>query len=170
MHKILISTEIDTPLGPMLAFADEEALYLLEFTERRNLKPEIERLKKNLKATVVPGETEPLRSIRKELHEYFQGNLNFFKTPACWVGSPFQKLIWQELQKIPYGTTRSYLDIANAIGRPTACRAVARANSTNQLAILIPCHRVINANGCLGGYAGGLERKTWLLQHEKVKR
>lgn len=83
------------------------------------------------------------------------------------IGSSFQMRVWEELEKIPFGQTRSYQEIATAIGRPTACRAVARANSTNQLAIIIPCHRVINSSGALGGYAGGLSRKQWMLKHEQ---
>lgn len=167
MKKILRVSQLDTPLGPMVAMADEEALYLLEFVGRRGLEAEIERLKRKTQSEITPGSTNPLVSIEKELKHYFKGELREFKTPLVYLGTPFQNLVWKELQKIPTGETRSYLDIAHAIGKPTACRAVAGANGANQLAIIIPCHRVINASGALGGYAAGLTRKEWLLNQEK---
>jgi len=165
--KILKATWLDTPLGPMIAVADEQALYLLEFVERRGLEREIERLRQKTKAAIVPGVTPPINSIEHELVQYFKGKLITFKTPLFLLGSSFQKQVWEALRKIPAGATRSYADLAKAIGRPTAFRAVAQANGTNQLAIIIPCHRVINSNGALGGYAGGVSRKQWLLDHEK---
>jgi AraC family transcriptional regulator of adaptative response/methylated-DNA-[protein]-cysteine methyltransferase len=164
---ILKSSWLDTPLGPMLAIANEEALYLLEFVDRRGLEREIERLRKRTKSRVIPGHTKPIDSIKKELNLYFKGELTAFQTPLCLQGSPFQRQVWDQLSKIPYGQTRSYAAIAKDIGRPTAFRAVAQANGSNQLAIIIPCHRVINSNGELGGYAGGVPRKQWLLEHEK---
>ncbi|MEO3945851.1 trifunctional transcriptional activator/DNA repair protein Ada/methylated-DNA--[protein]-cysteine S-methyltransferase [Gorillibacterium sp. CAU 1737] len=158
---------LDTPLGPMMAIADEEALYLLEFVDRRGLEREIERLRKWLKAAILPGETEPIRSIQTELQLYFEGALTTFATPLRYVGSPFQALVWDALRAIPSGETRSYADLARFLGKPTAYRAVAQANGANQLAIVIPCHRVINSDGELGGYGGGLRRKEWLLAHER---
>lgn len=165
--KVLKASWIDTLLGPMLAIGDEEALYLLEFVDRRGLEKEIERMRKKTKAAIIPGRTWPIDSIESELKKYFEGSLKTFKTPLFLLGSPFQKQVWEELKKIPPGTTRSYSDIAIAIGRPSAFRAVAQANGANQLAIIIPCHRVINSNGEIGGYAGGIARKKWLLYHEK---
>lgn len=157
---------IDTPLGPMMAIADEKVLYLLEFVDRRGLMGEIERLRKRTKSDILSGSTAPIRSIETELSQYFEGELKVFKTPLYFSGSPFQKQVWEELQKIPFGETRSYAQLATAIGRPSACRAVANANGANQIAIVIPCHRVINSNGELGGYAGGLPRKKWLIERE----
>lgn len=165
--KVLKASWLDTPLGPMLAIADEHALYLLEFVDRRGLEREVERLRQKTKSAIIPGCTTPIRAIEKELHQYFEGKITEFKTPTLLLGSPFQKQVWEELKKIPSGETRSYSDIAAALGRPSAFRAVAQANGANQLAIIIPCHRVINANGELGGYGGGLIRKKWLLNHEK---
>lgn len=165
--KILKTSQLDTPLGPMIAIADEEALYLLEFEECRGLEREIERLQKNLQASIIPGRTAPISAIESELIDYFNGTLKEFKTALSFLGSPFQQLVWEELKKIPFGETRSYLEIATAIGKPSAVRAVAQANGANQIAIVIPCHRVINTNGQLGGYAGGLSRKQWLIAHEK---
>lgn len=169
-RMILKATWFDTVLGPMLAIADEDSLYLLEFVDRRGLEREIERMRKKTKAAIIPGSTPPILTIEDELKQYFSGKLSAFKTPLFRLGSPFQKRVWEELQKIPPGETRSYADIARAIGRPTAFRAVAQANGSNQIAIVIPCHRVINENGDLGGYAGGLARKKWLLDHEKGTR
>ena len=165
--NILKAAWLDTPLGPMLAIADEEALYLLEFVDRRGLEREIERLRRKTKTAIIPGHTNPINSIERELNLYFKGRLKEFTTATCLLGSPFQKHVWAELVKIPPGETRSYSEIANAVGRPTAFRAVAQANGANQFAITIPCHRVINTNGELGGYGGGLTRKEWFINHER---
>jgi AraC family transcriptional regulator, regulatory protein of adaptative response / methylated-DNA-[protein]-cysteine methyltransferase len=151
----------------MLAIADEKALYILEFVERRGLEQEIEQLKNKIHAEIIPGNTAPIRSIIKELKAYFAGQLQDFKTPLHILGSHFQQAVWQELIKIPYGETRSYAEQARAINKPTAYRAVANANGANQLAIIIPCHRIINSNGKLGGYGGGIMRKKWLIEHER---
>lgn len=163
----LHSAWLESPLGPVLAIADEERLYLLEFVARRGLEREINRLKKTLKATITPGSTAVIRLISSELHAYFAGSLKQFTTPIHLLGSTFQQSVWQELMHIPYGETRSYSKQAENLGKPTAFRAVANANGANQLAIIIPCHRIINLNGALGGYGGGIGRKQWLLAHEQ---
>ncbi|HSK89607.1 MAG TPA: trifunctional transcriptional activator/DNA repair protein Ada/methylated-DNA--[protein]-cysteine S-methyltransferase [Anaerolineales bacterium] len=168
--NILKASWLDTKLGPMLAIADEKALHLLEFVDRRGLEREIERLRQKTKSAILPGKTEPILSIERELGMYFDGNLKQFKTPVCWQGSAFQKVTWEALMKIPYGETRSYSDLAVSIGKPSAFRAVANANGANQLAIVVPCHRVINTNGEPGGYGGGLARKKWLINHERQAR
>jgi AraC family transcriptional regulator, regulatory protein of adaptative response / methylated-DNA-[protein]-cysteine methyltransferase len=159
---------LQTPLGTMVAIANEQALYLLEFADRIGLQREIESIAKKTKSAIVPGCTQPINSIESELHHYFNGTLQEFKTSLFFLGSPFQNRVWQELRKIPLGQTRSYMDIATSIGKPSAFRAVARANSTNQIALVIPCHRVIRMGGNLGGYSGGLSRKQWLINHEKT--
>lgn len=166
-HLILKAAWLDTQLGPMIAIADEDGLYLLEFVDRRGLEREVKLLRNKLNAAIIPGETTVIQQIYSEIRHYFNGTLIIFTTPIHLIGSPFQKKVWNELKKIPPGETRSYLDIAKEINAPTACRAVARANGSNQLSIIVPCHRVINANGELGGYAGGIARKQWLLEHEK---
>lgn len=166
-HHILKASWLDTRLGPMIAIGDDKALYLLEFVDRRGLEREIERLRQRTKSAIIPGTTKAIHSIKNELSQYFTGNLKAFKTPLFLLGSPFQKRIWEELQKIPYGETRSYAQLAETIGKPSAFRAVANANGANQFAIVIPCHRVINSNGELGGYGGGLPRKKWLIAHER---
>jgi AraC family transcriptional regulator, regulatory protein of adaptative response / methylated-DNA-[protein]-cysteine methyltransferase len=164
---VLKATWIDTPLGPMVAVADDEALYLLEFVDRRGLEREVERLRRKVKAAIIPGETRILEQIKEELVCYFEQGSFEFSTPLHLLGSPFCQQVWHALQRIPAGETRAYLDIAKTIERPTSFRAVARANGANQLTLIIPCHRVINSNGELGGYGGGLARKQWLLEHEK---
>ncbi|MBX9586188.1 MAG: methylated-DNA--[protein]-cysteine S-methyltransferase [Gammaproteobacteria bacterium] len=167
-HQVILNVScFDTPLGPMLAIADEKELYVLEFFERRGLQREIERLCLKNKCAIVSGKTDPITSIESELTSYFSGKLQIFKTPLRLMGTPFQKKVWTELMTIPYGETRSYLEQAKAIKKETAYRAVANANGANQLAIIIPCHRIINNNGNLGGYGGGIARKQWLLEHEK---
>lgn len=168
--SILKASWLDTKLGPMLAIASDFELYLLEFVDRRGLEREVERLRERTKSAIIPGKTDAIVSIEQELTAYFDGHLKEFKTPLFLLGSPFQKQVWEELKKIPSGETRSYLDIAKAVGRPTAYRAVAQANGANQQAIIIPCHRVINANGELGGYGGGITRKEWLINFEKMSK
>lgn len=165
-HKILKASWIDTRLGPMIAIADEAGLYLLEFVDRRGLELEVERLRIKTKAAIIPGVTDPMKSMTLELESYFEGKLKEFNTPLHLLGSPLQKLVWDELMRIPYGQTRSYMAQSKAIGKATAYRAVANANGANQLAIVIPCHRIINSNGELGGYGGGIRRKQWLIEHE----
>jgi AraC family transcriptional regulator, regulatory protein of adaptative response / methylated-DNA-[protein]-cysteine methyltransferase len=166
-HSVILKAAwLDTPLGPMVAIADDKALYLLEFVDRRGLEREVERLRKKVKAAIIPGTTSPIHSIENELEQYFSGKLTAFKTPLHLLGSDFQKTVWQQLLQIPYGKTKSYAELAKTINKPTAFRAVANANGANQLAIIIPCHRVINTSGNLGGYGGGIARKKWLLGHE----
>lgn len=165
--KVLSATWIDTKLGPMVAIADNRYLYLLEFVDRRGLEKEVERLRRRLKIGIIPGRTTITVQIEQELSDYFHGNNSQFKTPCFLLGSEFQKSVWTALQNIPMGETRSYLDIARQIGNEKAYRAVANANGANQLALIIPCHRVINENNELGGYGGGISRKAWLLAHEE---
>lgn len=166
-NHILKASWLDTRLGPMVAISDDEALYLLEFVDRRGLEREVERLRQKTKSAVIPGSTQATKSIENELSLYFEGKLKEFKTPLFFLGSSFQKQVWDELKKIPYGETRSYSDIAKTVGKPSAFRAVAQANGANPIAIVVPCHRVINMSGDLGGYGGGLTRKKWLIDHEK---
>jgi AraC family transcriptional regulator of adaptative response/methylated-DNA-[protein]-cysteine methyltransferase len=168
--NILKASWLDTALGPMIAIADDESLYLLEFVDRRGLEREVERLRKRTKSAIIPGSTKPIISIEKELRLYFEGTLKEFETPINLLGSPFQKLVWQALTQIPYGETRSYSKQAENMGKPTAFRAVANANGANQLAIVIPCHRIINLDGSLGGYGGGIARKKWLIEHERLNK
>lgn len=164
--KSLYTTTLSTPLGPMIAIADEQVLYLLEFDGRKGLDREIKQLEQKMMSPIVSGNAKPLEMIELELEQYFAGKLQDFKTPIFMFGTAFQQHVWNELRKIPYGKVCSYSQLAIAVGNPLACRAVARANATNQLAIIIPCHRVIAANGGIGGYGRGIEHKKYLLDLE----
>lgn len=159
-------TRVLTPLGPMVMGATDAAVCLLEFTDRPMLETQLRRLVQRLNCVYVPGSNEVGKQLEAELAEYFAGALREFRTPLLTPGTGFQQRVWAALREIPRGRTRSYVDQARAIGAPTAVRAVARANGDNRIAIVIPCHRVIGADGKLTGYGGGLWRKRWLLRHE----
>ena len=165
-NHLISTTRILTPLGPMLAGAMEEGICLLEFVDRRMLETQLSRLSKLLKARVVPGSHKHFETLNQQLQEYFSGQRREFRVPLVLAGTPFQKRVWAELQRIPYGSTRSYREQAEALGAPKAVRAVAKANGDNRIAILIPCHRVIGAKGELMGYGGGVSRKQYLLKLE----
>lgn len=157
-----------TPIGPMFAGATSQGLCLLEFTDRRMLETEFKDLRKRLNSVILPGETEILTQTQTELAQYFEGKRKDFSIPLDTPGTDFQQSVWQVLQEIPYGETRSYKQQAIAIDNPKAVRAVASANGHNRVAIIIPCHRVIGSDGSLTGYGGGLQRKQWLLDLEKT--
>lgn len=166
--KILKASWIPTPLGTMIAIGDEKTLYLLEFMNRHQLDREIKKIQKATRSIIEPGKTTVIDSIEHELSKYFKRSIDHFLTPIKMIGSPFQISVWLELKKIPISETRSYSDIAKQLGNERAVRAVGQANGSNRLAIIIPCHRVIKTGGQLGGYANGLTRKKWLLQHESI--
>jgi AraC family transcriptional regulator, regulatory protein of adaptative response / methylated-DNA-[protein]-cysteine methyltransferase len=166
-RTIIHVTRFSTPLGPMMAAATERGLCLLEFTDRRMLETELQHLKKALNAVLIVGRHEHTDQARTELSEYFEGKRQAFAIPLDNPGSDFQRSVWDALKQIPYGETRSYKEQSELLGSPLAIRAVARANGMNRIAIVIPCHRVIASDGGLQGYAGGLPRKQWLLEHEK---
>lgn len=168
-RHVLLAHWLQTPLGAMLAIADDEALHLLEFTDRRGLEKEIASLRKQQDAAIVPGQNALLLNLGEELKAYFAGTLQTFKTPVQKHGSAFQQSVLHLLMAIPYGQTLTYAEQAKRLGKPKAVRAVARANGMNQIAIVIPCHRVLGALGKLTGYSGGLARKDWLLRHEREK-
>ncbi len=157
---------ITTPLGRMIAICDEASLYLLEFTDRKNMTRQFEKLRKMQSRAILPGRTAVTDQIEGELTAYFKGDLTEFLTPLATSGTEFQNRTWVQLQNIPHGETRSYAQLAEMVGDPKAVRAVAGANSKNGLAIIIPCHRVIAKDGGLGGYAGGVSRKAKLLEIE----
>lgn len=152
----------------MIALADEQALYLLQFADKKNLATEINNLGSQLGKSISFSATKPSLSIQHELAEYFAGNLYEFKTPFILSGTSFQKKVWDVLCTITSGQTISYKTQAQKLNKPHAFRAVANANAANHLAILVPCHRVVTHDGLLGGYAGGVKRKAWLLDHEKA--
>jgi AraC family transcriptional regulator, regulatory protein of adaptative response / methylated-DNA-[protein]-cysteine methyltransferase len=158
---------LDTPFGAMLAIASEDGLHMLEFVDRRGLDNELKELRRRTNCVIVPGSNPYLDAIANELERYFAGSLPEFSVPLVLGGSLFEKAVWQELRTIPCGKTRSYAETARRIGNPDAVRVVGRANRRNILAIVVPCHRVIRADGTLCGYGGGVWRKKWLLEHEK---
>ena len=163
---LIATTRILTPLGPMLAGATDDGVCLLEFVDRRMLETQLGRLSKLLDAECVPGFSRYFESLNDQLEEYFSGTRREFDIPLVLPGTPFQQGVWTGLQAIPYGSTRSYKEQAETLGRPNAVRAVARANGDNRIAIVVPCHRVIGADGRLTGYGGGLWRKRYLLDLE----
>ncbi len=166
--KCLYARWLDSPLGPMLAIADDRGLHVVDWVDRRGLERAIERLRAREKAAIVPGAHPVLDQIERELREYFAGTLLQFQTPLAPWGTPFQNSVWQQLLAIPRGQTRAYAELAKALGAPKAVRAVARANGDNFRGVIIPCHRVIGSDGSLTGYGGGLARKQWLLDHERA--
>lgn len=162
----LYASWIETKLGKMLAICDDDCLYLLEFVDRIGLEKEVANLKNQLKAQVIFRETKLIAKLKLELSEYFSTGKACFTVKIKPIGTNFQLKVWKQLQKVKSGTTISYEELAHRIGNPKAYRAVAKANSTNHIAIIIPCHRVINKSGNLGGYSGGLFRKKELLLNE----
>lgn len=162
----IFSSIIETPMGQMFACANHEGVCLLEFADRKDLDKQKAGLQKLLKTEIVPGPNRALRSLQKQLDEYFIGQRIKFELPMVMTGTPFQKKVWKALLEIPFGKTLTYQTLTNQLGDPKAIRAVAGANGANKMAIIIPCHRVIGSDGTLIGYAGGLSRKQWLLDHE----
>ena len=144
----------ETPIGRLQIFADSEYITGISFFEKKI-------------QNAVEEETFLIKKMRSELEEYFNGKRKSFEVPIKPFGTSFQQPVWKALQEIPYGETRSYKQIAEMIGKPAACRAVGMANNRNPIPIVIPCHRVVGANGDLTGYAGGLEVKRKLLDIEK---
>lgn len=148
---------IGTPLGAMVATATDECLVQLEFGDSAGGA-----------FSATPGENAVLDRLRSELCEYFAGTRREFTVPLAMDGTDFQKRVWRELQRIPFGSTASYEDIATRLGSSAKTRAVGQANGSNRIYLLIPCHRVIAKNGTLGGYGGGAWRKQRVLELERT--
>ena len=165
--QLLFRERFSTPLGLMVTIATEKAIVLLEFTDRQIIDLEFELVKKQFGAEIEEGSNGVIEKLKSQLNEYFDGNLKQFDLPLLSLGSPFQEMVWKTLQAIPYGHTKSYGDQALDLGSANYVRAVAKANGSNRIAIVIPCHRVTGKKGQLTGYSGGLWRKTWLLNHER---
>jgi AraC family transcriptional regulator of adaptative response/methylated-DNA-[protein]-cysteine methyltransferase len=165
----VVVTWTESPLGPLLLGATDEGVCLLEFTDRRALETQIASVRRWFQCAIVPGRNGHLDHLQDELERYFAGTIREFCVRLVYPGSPFQRQVWSLLLRIPYGETRSYEDVARALGCPAATRAVGRANGQNRIAIVIPCHRVVNKGGQLGGYGGGLWRKQFLLDMERGK-
>lgn len=159
----LFYTQIeDSPVGPLLLAGDHDALHVLAFGA--GSRP------REIDADWRPDTKGVLKNVRKELDQYFAGHLKQFSTPVAFTGTPFQNAVWQELRRIPYGETISYLELARRIDNLKAVRAVGMANGANPIAIIVPCHRVIGSNGSLTGFGGGLPTKRALLELEKGQR
>ena len=168
--SLVTMTRYLSPLGPMLVGATDEAVCLLEFADRRMLQTQLRRLAGRLGCSFAPGTNPVIDLAVDELEAYFAGDLVRFTMPIHTPGTEFQQAVWNQLLEIPYGTTVSYGDVARALGRASAVRAVARAVGDNKIAIVIPCHRVVGSDGRLTGYGGGLWRKQKLLDHERSHR
>jgi AraC family transcriptional regulator of adaptative response/methylated-DNA-[protein]-cysteine methyltransferase len=164
---MIVTEIIETPIGNMVAGSTEEGICLLEFTDRRMLNTEYKIISKYLKDDISEGHTIHIENMKMELKEYFDGKRKTFTAPLVFTGTDFQKSVWNELLRIPFGSTRSYKRQAEALGDSSLVRAVANANGMNKISIVVPCHRVIGENGHLTGYGGGLWRKKWLIDHEK---
>lgn len=164
-HPIYIS-QVPTPMGPIVIAADDEHVYLVEFWDRRMLETQFLVLEKRIAAALFPGETSISKEMAAELERYFAGDLTTFQTPLKYPGTEHQRTVWKALLEVPYGTTWTYQELANHIGKPKGVRSVARAVGENRFAIVIPCHRIIGSNGDLTGYGGGIWRKRILLKNE----
>jgi AraC family transcriptional regulator, regulatory protein of adaptative response / methylated-DNA-[protein]-cysteine methyltransferase len=162
----LVRISIDTPLGSMIAVADDAALHLLEFENRMALTGELRRLEREF-GLIGLGSNTVLEILVAQLEDYFAGESAAFQIPTVQHGTALQEAVWQALKQIPAGQTRSYGDIAEVLGQPEKSREVGKANGANSISIVVPCHRVIGADGSLVGYGGGLWRKKWLLDHER---
>lgn len=165
--RLLVTTRFTTPLGPMIAAADDAGVCLLEFTDRRMLETQIARLRRLLDARFAPGSHPHLKRLGEELARYFAGTLRDFTVPLEAPGTEFQRAVWAALRRVPYGETRSYEWLAREVGRPSAVRAVGRTNGDNRIGVVIPCHRIVGKDGKLVGYGGGLWRKEALLALER---
>ncbi|MEM8755083.1 MAG: methylated-DNA--[protein]-cysteine S-methyltransferase, partial [Pseudomonadota bacterium] len=165
----LRADRIETPLGDMIAVGDDARLHLLEFLDRKALPRELAALVRSAKGALGLGRSSAADRARAELDAYFAGRLERFETPLAPAGTPFQTKVWKALTSIPVGETLSYGDLARRLSRPEAHRAVAAANGANRIAIMIPCHRLVGADGALTGYGGGLLRKRRLLEMESAR-
>jgi len=163
----LLADWIETPLGAMVAVACQHKLHLLEFADRKALPREVAKLQKRQPGGIGFGRPEVVDQAAEELGAYFAGQAARFDTPLAYHGTAFEADVWRALRDIPVGQTRSYGALAQSLGRPGSSRAVARANGANQIAVMIPCHRVLGADGALSGYGGGLWRKQRLIEIER---
>jgi AraC family transcriptional regulator of adaptative response/methylated-DNA-[protein]-cysteine methyltransferase len=165
----VIANTWESPLGPMVAATVDEGVVLLEFGDIARLERQAPTLRRWFQGPVLAGQHPHLIRLFGELEEYFAGTRREFTVPLVLRGSPFELAVWAALRDIPYGTTCSYADVARTVDNPRAVRAVGSANGRNRLPIVIPCHRVVNSDGKLGGYGGGLWRKVRLLEVEGVR-
>lgn len=163
----LLQDKIDTPLGPLWVISDEQFnLRAVEWEEHSDRMEQLLDLHYRREGYQRVNSRDP-GGLSGKLQEYFAGNLDIITTlPTATAGTPFQREVWQMLRTIPCGEVMHYGQLAQALGRPGAARAVGAANGANPVSIVVPCHRVIGRNGTMTGYAGGVQRKEWLLRHE----
>lgn len=164
--NIIQIRHLDTPAGRMIIGTISDKLCLCDWDIETRRGTIDRRIQRNLNARYEEGNSAALNHVIKELNEYFAGNRKIFDIQIVFTGSDFQNRVWEELTKTPYGTTISYAELAVLIGNPKAVRAVASANATNPISIIVPCHRVIGSNNKLIGYGGGLDAKRILLELE----
>ncbi len=157
---------IETDLGLMIAAATGKGICMFEFADYKLIELELRQLSEACKAPLVQGGNPHFDTLKRQLDEYFRGERKDFDIPLDLVGTEFQKTVWLSLLQIPYGCTTTYGKQAEQIGKPSSVRAVANANGKNKISIILPCHRVIGADGSLTGYGGGLWRKKRLLELE----
>jgi len=169
-HTVVYLSEFESPLGRLRAGATGEGVIFLDFLDHPGAAERLERRAERYRYEYREGGNEHTSKLEAELASYFRGELEEFETPLAPEGTDFQHEVWRALCAIPHSETRSYADLARSVGRPTAYRAVAQANARNPIPIVVPCHRVISADGKLGGYSSGLERKVWLLGHENTRK
>ena len=155
------------PCGEMMLGSFDGRLCLCDWIDGRRRASVDQRLQRILKTNYVEGSSDVIEKAKYQLDEYFLNKRREFDIPLLFVGTDFQKKVWNELLKIPYGIIISYGELAKRVGMPKSVRAVANANAVNAISIIAPCHRVIGSNGSLTGYGGGLERKRFLLDFEK---
>jgi O-6-methylguanine DNA methyltransferase len=158
--------EIETPIGPMTLGATAENVVLADFTHRPMMAAQLASVRRRIGPTVA-GHSPLLRRVEHQLNDYYAGERTEFDLPIDEPGSAFQERVWTSLRDIPYGETISYRELAARVGVPAGSRAVGRANGSNRVAIIVPCHRVIATGGGLGGYGGGLDAKRRLLDLEQ---
>lgn len=165
--RVINVTHVETDLGLMIAAATDKGICMFEFADYKLIDLQFRQLREEFKAPIIQGDNPHFDTLREQLNEYFRGERKDFNIPLDLVGTEFQKEVWLGLLQIPYGCTTTYGKQAKALGRPSAVRAVANANGKNKISIILPCHRVIGADGTLTGYGGGMWRKKKLLEFER---
>ncbi|WP_419770923.1 MAG: methylated-DNA--[protein]-cysteine S-methyltransferase [Candidatus Marinarcus sp.] len=165
--NVITTSVIQTPLGDMFAASSQKGICMLSFYHKFHIDAQLKNLKEKFNADIIRAENDYFETLQLQLNEYFNGQRKEFKIPLQLLGTAFQMQAWKALLNIPYGQTISYEQQASNINHAKAYRAVANANSQNMIAILVPCHRVINKNGQMGGYSGGIDKKEFLLHLER---
>lgn len=170
-NKILNAFLLETKLGLMLGVSDNEYLYYLKFFDQISIEHEVIQLsiKFNISINMLKNnqKTDIIKKIESQMLDYFSGKLKKFEIPIFYTGTNLQKLTWQKLQDIPYGSVITYLEQSKMVNKEGSYRAIGNVNNANKILIIIPCHRVISKTGKINGYSAGIKKKEWLLEHEK---